>query len=155
MKITFYNVSDNPKKLEKDISNVIGSARVLEPTAPVEVLNPTVVVNWDSTNGNLIANANYAYIDTFDRYYFISCALDTAQRVVVSGKVDYLMSWADQIKACPATIVRAQLSGPTYVIDNKLPVDPSQIKTHGIDFPQTPITFNNGLINPQYIMITR
>lgn len=155
MNITFYNVSDNPKKLTKDISNVIGSARVLEPTAPVEVLNPTVVVNWDNTYGNIIANANYAYIDTFKRYYFISCALDTAQRVVVTGKVDYLMSWATQIKECPATIVRAQLSGPTYVIDNKLPVDPSQIKTHGIDFPQTPITFNNGLINPQYIMITR
>lgn len=154
MNITFYNVSDNPKKLEKDISNKIGTARVLEPTAPVEVLNPTVVVNWDNTYGNIIANANYAYIDTFKRYYFINCALDTAQRVVVSGKVDYLMSWATQIKACPATIVRAQIGHPTYVVDKKYPIDPNKFIIHGIDFDDSPYLRDTIPSNP-YIVITR
>lgn len=154
MNITFYNVSDNPKKLEKDISNVIGSARVLEPTAPVEVLNPTVVVNWDNTYGNIIANANYAYIDTFKRYYFISCALDTAQRVVVTGKVDYLMSWAEQIKECPATIVRAQIGHPTYIIDDKYPIDPNRFAIQGIDFYESDV-FRSARTTRPYIVVAR
>ena len=154
MYITFYNVSDNPKKLVKDITNVIGSAKVLEPTAPVEVLNPTVVVNWDSTYGNLIANANYAYIDTFKRYYFITCALDTAQRVVVTGKVDYLMSWAEQIKACPATIVRAQIGHPTYVVDTKYPIDPNKFIIHGIDFDSS-VYLRDTTPSYPYIIVTR
>lgn len=155
MNITFYNVSDNPKKLEKDITNVIGTARALAPTGQINVLNPVVVVAWDSINGDNIINANYAYIDTFHRYYFITCGIDTAKRIVVSGKCDYLMSWADGIKQCPANIVRADLGKPSYVIDKKYPIDPTRFYTQGIQFPLTQLSPSNGVVYPQYIMITR
>lgn len=154
MNITFYKISDNPNKLVKDISNVIGSARVLEPTGPVSVLNPTVVVNWDNTNGNLVANANYAYIDTFNRYYFISCELDTAQRIVVSGKVDYLMSWASHIKECSCNVIRAELGAPTYITDKKYPVEPAKYIFQGIDFDNSPYLRTTRPSQP-YIIITR
>lgn len=156
MNVTFYNISDNPKKLEKDITNVIGSARALAPTGQINVLNPVVVVAWDSTNGDKIINANYAYIDTFDRYYFITCGIDTAKRIVVSGKVDYLMSWAAYIKNCPCTVIRNENIGINYVVDKQLPLDSSRFDTEGIVFTaETPIDFNGGLVTPQYIMITR
>ena len=155
MYVTFYKVSDPPNKLIKDITNVIGTSRALAPTGQVNTLNPTIVVAWDGTNGDKVINANYAYIDTFNRYYWITTAIDTANRIVIQGKVDYLMSFAEQIKNCPATIVRAELGKPTYTIDDKLPLDPTRYDTHGINFPKSPITFNNGLITPQYIMITR
>lgn len=152
MTITFYKTADNPKKVDKTANLVtVGQGVALAPTGQVDVLNPVILTDYAES----FLNSNYAYIDTFHRYYWITTAVDTAGRLIVSCKVDYLTSWAGAIKNCPATIVRAQLSGPTYVIDNKLPVDPSQIKTHGIDFPQTPISFNNGLVTPQYIMITR
>lgn len=155
MNITFYNVTDSPNKLEKDITHVIGSARALAPTGQINVLNPVVTVAWDNINGDSIINANYAYIDTFQRYYWINCGIDTAKRIIVSGKVDYLMTYAAGIKNCPATIVRAELGKPTYIIDDKLPIEPDRFATHGINFPETPLTFNNGLVTPQYIMITR
>lgn len=155
MYVTFYNVSDSPKKVIKNITNVIGTARALAPLGQVDVLNPVIVVAWDSTNGDKVINANYCYIDTFKRYYWITAGIDTAGRIVVTGKVDYLMSWADGIKQCPATVVRSETAGINYTIDDKLPIDPTRFITHGIKFPSSPITFNNGLVNPQYIMITR
>lgn len=156
MNITFYSVSDSPKKLEKNLTNVIGTARALAPTGQINVLNPTVSVAWDTVNGNRIISANYAYIDTFNRYYWITCGIDTAQRIVVSGKVDYLMSWADYIKNCPCTVIRNENIGINYVVDKQLPLDTSRFDTQGIVFEgETPIDFNGGLVTPQYIMITR
>lgn len=154
MNITFYNVSDNPKKLEKDISNVIGTARALAPTGQINVLNPIIVCAWDSTNGDKIINANYAHIDTFDRYYFITCGIDTAKRIVVSGKVDYLMSWAAGIKQCPCTVVRAELGKPTYIPDKKYPLHPSKFVFQGIDFDSSPYLRDTRPSYP-YVLITR
>lgn len=134
MNITFYSVTDSPNKLVKDLSHVIGTSRALAPTGQINVLNPLVVVAWDAVNGDNIINANYAYIDTFDRYYFITCGIDTAKRIVVSGKVDYLMSYANAIKQCPCTVVRSETAGINYVIDNKLPVDPNRFTTYGEPF---------------------
>lgn len=135
MYITFYNVSDPPNKLIKDITSIIGSARALAPTGQIDTLNPTVVVAWDSTNGDKIINANYAYIDTFKRYYWINTAIDTANRIVVQGKVDYLMSYARDIKKCKATIVRSEQAGINYTSDSKLPIDPNRFKTVAIASP--------------------
>lgn len=150
MTITFYTTSSSPKKLNKTLTP-IGSAVALAPTSQVSVLNPVLIV--DNVSGFI--NANYAEIDDFHRYYWITTAYDTSGRIIVSGKVDYLMSWAEGIKKCPCTVVRAELGKPTYIVDDKLPIDPKRYYTHGVRFPQSPITFDNGLINPQYIMITR
>ena len=154
MNITFYSISDNPKKLEKNLTNYIGSARALAPTGQINVLNPVVVVAWDSTNGDKIINANYAYIDTFNRYYFITCGIDTAKRIVVSGKVDYLMSWADSIKQCPCNVVRADLGAPTYITDKKYPVDPAKYIFEGVDFDNS-VYLRTTRPSQPYIIITR
>ena len=154
MNITFYNITDNPFTLEKTLPAPIGSARALAPTGQVNNLNPVVVVAWDSTNGNRIVNANYCYIDTFDRYYFITCGLDTAKRIVVSGKVDYLYSHAAEIKTCPACILRNENIGSNYVVDKKLPIDSSRFFTEGIKFPDSELTKQYGAGFP-YILIVR
>lgn len=150
MNITFYNTSDDPKKLNKTLTQ-IGTAVALAPTAQVSVLNPVLIVDNDTG----FINANYAYIDEFHRYYWITTAYNTAGRIIVSCKVDYLMSWADGIKNCPATIIRADLGKPSYVVDKKYPIDTSRFYTQGIKFPETHLESTAGLIYPQYIMITR
>lgn len=154
MNITFYNITDNPFTLEKTLPTPIGSARALAPTGQVNNLNPVVVVAWDSVNGNRIVNANYCYIDTFDRYYFITCGLDTAKRIVVSGKVDYLYSHAAEIKKCPACILRNENIGSNYVVDKKLPIDSSRFFTEGKKFPESELTKQYGAGFP-YILIVR
>lgn len=150
MYITFYNVSDPPNKLIKDITNVIGTSRALAPTGQVNTLNPTIVVAWDSTNGDKIINANYAYIDTFKRYYWITTAIDTANRIVIQGKVDYLMSYAEDIKNCPCTVIRSERAGINYTPDNKLPIDPNKYRVGAIAAP-SPI--EDSLNDKPYILI--
>lgn len=148
MTITFYTTTDPPKKLTKTLTT-IGTSRALAPTAQVDQLNPVILTDYSDA----FVNANYAYIDTFHRYYFITTAVNTAGRLVVSGHVDYLMSWDSGIKQCPATIVRAQLSGPTYTIDKKLPIDSSRFAIQGIDFDSSP--WLNTDSYERYILITR
>lgn len=130
MQITFYTTSDPPEKLEKELS-IIGTATALKPTARVDMLNPVIVCN---ANAARLA-ANYVYIDTFDRYYWCTVSLDTANRMILSCKVDYLMSWKNSIRNCPAMILRNENIGINYVIDKKLPVDPNRFSIHGLPFP--------------------
>lgn len=135
MQITFYRTSSDPKCLTKNISTVIGSAHALAPTEQVGCLNPVIMIDYNSS----LISSNYCYIDTFQRYYWCNVAVTTAQRMIVSCKVDYLMSWASYIGQCPATIVRAELDGPTYMIDDKLPVDPSRVDIIPYNFDGDPL----------------
>lgn len=151
MTITFYTTSSDPKCLTKDISGYIGTGHALAPTEQVGCLNPVIVIDYNS----LLLPANYCYIDTFGRYYWCNVAVTTAQRMIVSCQVDYLMSWAEYIKQAPATIVRAELGKPSYVPDHKLPIDCRRYFTEGIRFPQTSLSGGGGLIHPNYIMVTR
>lgn len=148
MTITFYKTNSDPKCLTKDISGYIGTGHALAPTEQVGCLNPVIVIDYNS----LLLPANYCYIDTFGRYYWCNVAVTTAQRMIVSCKVDYLMSWASYIKACPATIVRAELDGPTYVTDNKLPIDPNRVELNAYDFSGDPLRPNTSGF--KYLLIT-
>lgn len=147
MQITFYTTSSAPNVLTKELSQ-IGLAEALAPTGQVTVLNPVLVIDYDST---LLA-ANYAYIDTFKRYYWINLALDTAGRLIVSCKVDYLMSWADSIKNCPAMILRNENISPNFVPDDKLPIDPNRFFIRGTEFPLNPIEYDTEGNKP-YLLI--
>lgn len=139
MTVTFYKVTDDPKKIDKDTSVRIGqtAAHTLDPTAIVDLLNPVIVIDYNKE----FLNANYCYINTFDRYYWCSFGVNTAGRTVVECKIDYLKSFAASIKNCPATIVRAELSSPTYVPDNELPIDPNRIWIEGHDLRGEQVLF--------------
>ena len=150
MNITFYTTSDPPKKLTKTLS-MIGTTKALAPTGQVDQLNPVILTDYSDS----YVNANYCYIDTFHRYYFITTAVNTAGRLVVSAHVDYLMSWASGIKSCPATINRWEGAGINYTIDKKLPIDSGNYSVQGIKFPTTELEFSNGVTYPQFIMICR
>lgn len=151
MQITFYKTASDPKCLTKDISTVIGSAHALAPTEQVGCLNPVIMIDYNTA----LITANYCYIDTFHRYYWCNIAVTTAQRMIVSCKVDYLMSWAAGIRACSCNVIRTNLGTPSYIPDKKYPVDTSRFVTQSIDFPYTELEHNGGIITPQYVMITR
>ena len=148
MTITFYTTTDPPKKLMKTLTT-IGTSKALAPTGQVDQLNPVILTDYSDS----FVNANYCYIDTFHRYYFITTAVNTAGRLVVSCHVDYLMSWASGIRLCPATIVRAQLSSPTYTIDKKLPIDSSKYFLDCTDFDTS--AWLNTDSYERYVLITR
>lgn len=150
--VTFYTSLANPKKLDKSGDLLaIGTAKTLHVKHKIDLLNPVFEVDY---NAAFLA-ANYIYIAEFGRYYFCTIATDTAQRITVSAAVDVLYSHAAQIKGAAVTVIRSEAAGITYVVDDKLPIDPNRFFTQGANFPESPITFDNGLVNPQYIMITR
>ena len=92
MNVTLYSNSGDPRQITKNLS-ILGSAKTANATQPVDVLRPTLRLVYDS---NIIA-ANYMYIDTFNRYYFIDEKSMEGNEMVVSGHVDVLMSHRNAI----------------------------------------------------------
>lgn len=129
LELTFYKNTSSPNTLDKTIS-VIGTAKPISPTTTVEMLNPVLVIDYD----NSLLSANYCYIDLFDRYYYCTMAVDTASRLIVSCKVDPLMSAKNSIENCSACILRNESVGVNYVIDDKLPIDPNKFFVEAIPF---------------------
>lgn len=87
--------------------------------APVDIENPTIyVAGTDSYDGY-----NYCYISEFGRYYFMTPVAGTAQTLIFECKSDPLMSFASQIKSCPAVISRNPWHWDLYIQDPKLPVE--------------------------------
>lgn len=104
MRITFYNCSDPTIKLDKNNKNQVGITNAKpQPTGPVDVVNPILIVDKD----NVPANANYCYIHEYERFYFItSIDWTTANTAVVGCHCDVLSTFSDKIKGTKFNFVR-------------------------------------------------
>lgn len=149
MTVNLYITNSNPKALTKDLT-MIGQARVISPTAQVSVLSPVLVI----AHSDALLSCNYVYVPKFGRYYFCTVSTDIAGRIILTCKVDYLMSWADYIKDCPANIIRAEQAGVNYVVDRQLPIDTNRYFTQGIKFDKT-LFKPSYSVTPTYVIITR
>lgn len=135
MRITAYRITDNNNVVEKNVGAAIASALV-RPTATVDMHNPAFVVDVN----NARYNCNYLYCDTFRRWYYINnISVADGQTMVLHCTVDVLKSFATEIKALRATIVRSESVGaPTYIPDSQLPINPVVVDTKSIKFNSTP-----------------
>lgn len=140
MTLTLYTTADDPRKVSKNLTVVAASVGVV-PTAAVEQLSPVFVIDYNAS----YMGANYCYCDLFGRYYYIdSINVDIGKKMILTCKIDVLMTYATGIRAAQATVIRSESIGkPTYVPDNQLPVNPvavdleSQIFTGGDILGQT------------------
>lgn len=149
MAITLYVTNSSPNSLTKALTQ-IGDAKVITPTAQISTLSPVLVLTYNAA----LLPCNYIYIPKFGRYYFATVSTDIAGRIILTCKVDYLMSWADYIKRCPANIVRAEQAGINYVVDKQLPIDTNRFFTQGIKFDKT-LFKPSYSVTPTYVLITR
>lgn len=106
MKIKIYkNTSDNKvvdKTLTQMGNDVNGTLR-----APSSVIDPVIVI--DKYTGFNVATANYAYIDEFDRYYYINDIVATSNDLFeLHMHVDVLKTYAAGIRGNTAVIGRQQ-----------------------------------------------
>ena len=140
MTITLYSISCAPNKLDK--SSDLGTGTVIDnvkPTSDCDMLAPTLELNW--TSG--ISAYNYAYIDTFGRYYFITdISARTAQRCLMSLSVDALGTYASSIKECYGTAIRSESEGKTFIPDSKYTVDKVEKSVDMLNF-STPFSANS------------
>lgn len=130
MQVTFYKYSGE--------RNVVDKSEELTPTNTVQtwssvtlkegtsVINPTLLLNFPQ---NSVPEdwGNYAYIEEFNRYYFIDNIITRTNRLIeVSMSVDVLYTYMSQIKANTAII---DTSASNTLVDRLLPINmPCRVK---------------------------
>lgn len=112
--MNLYTVSDDPRVVGKTKTGAGSTTITLKDGCSID--RPVVTFSASIAS---VANVNYAYISTFHRYYWI-----VDRKSLVNGMVEFSLvsdpweSFASQLRACPATIVRNENTGNGYLIDN-------------------------------------
>ena len=108
------------------------------------VVNPSIVINIDNPT-----IYNYAYIEDFGRYYFITDYISLRTGIwQINLKSDVLMSFKDSILASSVLINNTETTGKNNYLSGANWVSNCKAKTDIL-------TFSNGLLNDgQYILIT-
>lgn len=132
---TFYRNASDKNVMYKNITPV--TSATFTPTGSVNIFTPAITVDYDSN----ILSANYMYIGAFNRYYYANnISLQIGKKMLITGYVDVLMSFADDIQNAFVNVCRAQNPVNRDLADDKIQVNP---KTYFIEtnlFPNNPYT---------------
>lgn len=113
--MTLYTTNDDERVVGKSLTTVASHTITLKVGCSIDA--PTVSFTASIAS---LANVNYAYIDAFGRYYFIR-----DRKSLVNGMVELTLesdpwnSFASQLRACNATIVRNENASNGYLVDNE------------------------------------
>lgn len=84
------------------------------------VLNPSIRIE----SADNISTYNYAYIQEFGRYYYISDITSVRTNCwIISLRCDVLMSYSAQIKALRPIIEREEVGQSSGLIDSDMPIN--------------------------------
>lgn len=108
------------------------------------IVNPSIVITIDNPTVY-----NYAYIEEFKRYYFITDYISIRTGLwQINLKSDVLMSFKDKILTSTVLINKTESTGKSNYLTGDNWVNNCKTKTDIL-------TFSNGLLNDgQYILIT-
>lgn len=126
--IALYTNSSPTNKVVKEIGEPLGTVQgVLRDGA--SVIDPTIIVQL-SNDGVWRKGFNYAYIEEFGRYYYVTNIISVSGQVDLGGEfgnpyglwelhmhVDVLMSFQDQIKQQTAIVARQTEKYNLYLDD--------------------------------------
>lgn len=109
-----YNVSDNPKKLNKTLGNGT-EIQTITPYEPVSDLEGYVIVNY---NADYMLKNYAAYLN--DYYFITDRELLTGGKMKLHLRMDVLMSFQTDIKNCPCVVSRSEEPNlqNSYIVDN-------------------------------------
>lgn len=115
--IQFYKNSSPVNKVDKDLTLVTQATGVLKDSA--SILQPVITIETTYNSGAaLLVQSNYAYIEAFGRYYFITDVSAGINGLYeVSMDVDVLMTYSAQIKNQEAVIARQAFKRNMYLDD--------------------------------------
>lgn len=114
--------TDSPNNmLEKNYTVLGGYSGTMR--AAISALRPVIDVEIEDAT-TTVMQANYAYIQTFDRFYFIR------NKTAINNKLwrfeletDVLMSFRQEIGQLEAVVERQSNNYDMYLTDPKIPVD--------------------------------
>lgn len=116
--ISLYQVTDDLNVMGKNIGTAVATHQItLKEGCSID--RPVVTFSADAS---AIAPLNYAYIDTFGRYYYIVDRNSLMKGVVeLTLESDPLESFKTELRACPATITRQEdrKKADAYLVDGK------------------------------------
>ena len=128
--VQLYNNTSEPERIGKALSPTVSFTGSLK--EQTSIINPTIIVNSPS-----VPSGNYARIDAFGRYYFITDISSVRNNIwEIKMHVDVMQTYADQIKNTTQMIERQEFNYNNYIQDNLVPL------TSGIK--QDVITFSSG-----------
>lgn len=114
--ISLYVNDSEPNKLDKDISLITTlTGNLLDESS---ILDPTILVDINLIS---LTRCNYFYISEFDRYYFITDIVSIRNGIVqISGHVDVLTSFKDEIRLNSAIIQKSENNWNLYLNDGSI-----------------------------------
>jgi hypothetical protein len=115
----YYNKSDE-RKLNKDLDTIATYNGYLKNECSIQ--NPTVFIEGAFNIGNNI-NANYMFLPDYRRYYYITEITQVrANLVKISGRVDVLMSFKDEIQNSIGIVRKQEHNYNLFLDDGSLKV---------------------------------
>lgn len=146
MDVFLYKTESAPNVVNKKLTEVAHhtDVRLLDDTS---VLTPTIELR-ESNTIDRTWSINYFYVPKFNRYYFVTDLTVTAGMYRISGRVDVLKTYADEIKTSNQIITRQQNLQDKYLHDAMIPISDKQ-EVIEAEFGET---FNDS--NSLFILVT-
>lgn len=104
---------------------------------PCDILNPELIVSRET----ILNTDNYCYIPYFGRYYYINNIIHNGKTKTLQLTVDVLKTYENVIQDCECTVIRSE-NTPTYIVDDKLPINSNKYYLDGKYFPNNPFDGN-------------
>lgn len=155
MIIKLYKMSCEDNRIDKTsfltyVLEIEGSLRT-----ETSLLNPKIDIQHGGKSD--FTQFNYAYIEDFNRYYFIDDI--TSVRTYISRlhlRCDVLMSYVHSIGQLPCIVART--SNEEYVskdlVDDRIPMKPTFTRTIEYEYPLSPVITNNSASRNNSILVT-
>jgi len=114
--------ADDPRVLNKTFTTI--ATVTAQPTENCSLITPTIILAY---NISLIGVTHF-YVNEWQKYFFVTAlSVSPGSKTILSGSVDFLTTYNDDIRQCMATVVRSESVGaPTMIPDNKLPINPNK-----------------------------
>lgn len=114
--IQLYHNNSEPERIGKSLSATQSFTGSLKDQT--SIINPSILVKSAG-----VPQGNYARIDAFGRYYFITDIVSVRNELwEIKMHVDVLQTYASQIRACGALISRQEYSFNSYLKDDLVPL---------------------------------
>ena len=112
MTITVYKISDDRRVVNKTIGTAVATLTAVFKN-DADILYPVLEVAYNAS----VLTANYLYIDTLQRYYYIKNIKLDRQRLFLECEVDVLKSYYNEIKNLSCVVARQENNYNTYLND--------------------------------------
>lgn len=115
MDIILYRNMSDPNVLVKRLEVLANESA--QPYGEIDISAPEIVLS--DVPRSVLNKVNYCYIPEFERYYTASITLTNNGMYILSGSIDVLMSFKDEILTIPAIVDRQEnLANCTPYINN-------------------------------------